>query len=124
MNAQTIVTPSGERMVVLAEADYIQVMAALEDVVDAAAARDALARLASGEEELVPDSVVDRLLTGENRIKVWREHRGLTVSELAAAAGLSQPYVSQIESGTRKGRGKAIAALAKALRLEMDDLVD
>jgi len=124
VNAQTIVTPSGERMVMLSEADYLQVIAALEDVVDAAAARDALAKVASGAEELVPEAVVDRLLAGENRIKVWREHRGLTVSELAIAAGLSQPYVSQIESGVRKGRGGALAALAKALRVAVDDLAE
>jgi DNA-binding XRE family transcriptional regulator len=99
-------------------------MAALEDVVDAAAARDALTRIAGGEDELVPEAIVERLLAGENRIKVWREHRGLTVSELAAAAGLSQPYVSQIESGVRKGRGKAVAALAKALRIGVVDLTD
>ncbi len=123
MNAQTIITPSGERMVILPEADYLKVMAALEDVLDAAAARDALTALGGGDEELVPEHVMERLLAGESRVKVWREHRGLTVSDLAAASGLSQPYVSQIESGARKGRGKAIASLAKALRLEAEDLV-
>jgi DNA-binding XRE family transcriptional regulator len=123
MNAQTIITPSGERMVMLPEADYLKVMAALEDVLDAAAARDALAALAGSFDELVPEHVVERLLAGESRVKVWREHRGLTVSDLAAAAGLSQPYVSQIESGTRKGRGKAIMALVKALRVEAEDLL-
>jgi DNA-binding Xre family transcriptional regulator len=122
MNAQTIVTPSGERLVMLPEADYRALLAALEEVADAAAAREALAKLASGEEELVPAAVVDRLLAGENRIKVWREHRGLTISELAAAAGLSQPYVSQIESGARKGGRKALGVLAKALGVEAGDL--
>ena len=122
MNAQTIVTPSGERMVMLPEADFRRMVAALEDVADVAAAREALARLASGEEELVPEAVVDRLLAGENRVRVWREHRGMTVSELAAAAKLSQPYVSQIESGARKGRKRPIAALAKALGVENRDL--
>ncbi|MGL5115509.1 MAG: helix-turn-helix domain-containing protein [Beijerinckiaceae bacterium] len=61
--------------------------------------------------------------SGANRIKVWREHRNLTIPELATAAGLSQPYVSQIESGARKGRRGALAALAAVLRVGVEDVV-
>ena len=31
-----------------------------------------------GEEELIPSEIVDALLQGENPVKVWREHRGLS----------------------------------------------
>jgi hypothetical protein len=32
----------------------------------------------------VPEAIVERLLAGENRVKVWREHRGLTVCFLSS----------------------------------------
>ncbi len=90
MNVQTITTPAGERLVLLAEADYAALVEAAEDNGDRAAVAAFRQRLAAGEEELVPSVVVDRLLSGENRVRVWREHRGLKASELAAKAGIAQ----------------------------------
>jgi transcriptional regulator with XRE-family HTH domain len=55
-------------------------------------------------------------------VRVWREHRGLTVEKLAKAAGISQPYLSQIETGRRDGTFKVMAALARALKIDLDDL--
>jgi hypothetical protein len=55
------------------------------------------------EEELVPADVVNRILDGESVVTVWREHRGMTQTALAKAAGLSTAYVSQIEAGKRVG---------------------
>ena len=123
MNMQIITSPSGERLVVLPEIEYVQLLDALEDIEDAAAAREVLAKLTRGEEELIPDGIVDRLLSGESKIKIWREHRGLSITDLAAAAGLSQPYMSQIESGARKGRKPALEAIAAALKIDLEDLV-
>ena len=80
-------------------------------------------RLAAGEEELIPASVVNRLLAGDNPVRVWREHRGLKTGELAEAAGLSQAYVSQIEAGKREGAIVAMKAISKVLNLNIDDLV-
>src|SRR3546814_9718952 len=66
--------------------------------------------------------MVDRLLAGENPIRVWREHRGMSASQLAERAGLSQAYVSQLETGRRDGTVAALGALARALGLDIDDL--
>jgi len=55
---------------------------------------------------------------------VWREHRGLTQQQLAEAAGISVPYLSQIEAGKRQGSAEVLAAIAKALGLALDDIVD
>jgi DNA-binding XRE family transcriptional regulator len=123
MNAQIITTPNGERMVMLPEADYRLLLAAAEDSSDVAAVRAFRERLAAGDEELLPETMVDRILAGENPVRVWREHRGMTITELAKAAGLSQPYLSQIESGARQGTTDTLAAIAGALGLEIDDLV-
>lgn len=120
---QVIVTPSGERLVVLPEADYAALMERLEDAEDIASANVVLDRIARGEEELVPAAVVERLIEGDNPITVWREHRGMTISALAEKAGLSQSYLSQIESGKREGRVSVLQRLARALSVDLEDLV-
>jgi DNA-binding XRE family transcriptional regulator len=84
---------------------------------------EAKAALAAGE-ELVPAQVTYAILNGENPVRVWREHRALTQQQLAAAANISKPYLSQIETGKRKGTIEVLAAIAGALDLTMDDLID
>lgn len=76
----------------------------------------------AGQAETVPAAVVDRLLSGEAPLRVWREHRGLSVGGLAEAAGISAPYVSQIEAGRRRPTVAVLARLADALRVDLDDL--
>ena len=89
----------------------------LEDA-DAAAAYHA-----SRDQERVPVELVDRLLAGENPVKVWREYRDLSQRALADRAGLNFTYLSQIESGARKGPVATMKKLAEALRVDLDDLV-
>ncbi|MEH3116446.1 MAG: helix-turn-helix transcriptional regulator [Methylorubrum populi] len=79
-------------------------------------------KLAASEEELIPASVVERLVSGENRVRVWREHRGLSGAALAKRAGLAQAYLSQIETGTREGTVETYGKLAAALGVSLDDL--
>ena len=79
--------------------------------------------LAAAEEE-VPHAVVKRLIEGENPIRVWREHRGLTQEDVAARAGIAKAYLSQIEGGRRTGSTKVHAALAEALDVAIEDLLD
>jgi DNA-binding XRE family transcriptional regulator len=92
----------------------------LQDVQDYDAVKAALAR---GEEELIPSEVVHALLNGENPIKVWRNYRGLAQPELAERAGVSVPYLSQLETGKRRGSLEVLNAIARALNLSLDDLV-
>ena len=121
--SQVIVTPSGERLVVLPEADYAALIERLEDAEDIASATAVLERIARGEEEFVPAAVVERLIGDDNPITVWREHRGMTISALAEKAGLSQSYLSQIESGKREGRVSVLQRLARVLSVDLEDLV-
>ncbi|GJE55032.1 hypothetical protein EKPJFOCH_1519 [Methylobacterium thuringiense] len=123
MNAQTIVTPAGERLVMLSEADFKLLAEAAEDNADRLAVQEYRRRLAAGEEELVPSEIVDRLLSGESRIRVWREHRGMTAKVLAEEAGIAQPFLSQIETGKREGTVDTLRSLADALGVTIDDLV-
>jgi transcriptional regulator with XRE-family HTH domain len=70
----------------------------------------------------VPADVVNRILDGESVVTVWREHRGMTQTALAKAAGLSTAYVSQIEAGKRVGTVTALRGIAKALKVGLDEL--
>ena len=93
---------------------------AAADAADRAAVAQVRQKLAVGEEELIPAKIVDRLLGGANRIRVWREHRGLT---MAAQAGIAQPFLWQIETGKRDGTGETVRTIADALSVTLDDLV-
>lgn len=123
MNAQIIISATGDRLVVLTEAEYRTLVDAAADAADVAAIRRFEERLAAGEEELLPEEMVDRILDGENPIRVWREHRGLTVKALAEAAGITPAYLSQLETGKRDGTVATVKKLADALGVSVDDLV-
>ncbi len=124
---QIIESPTGEKLAVVPLAEYEAMVAALadaaEDAEDAAIARAAIADLASGADEILPHAVAMRLNSGENPVRVWRKHRGLTATELAATADISQAYISQIETGKRNGTVTVMARLARALGVDLDDLV-
>lgn len=123
MTKQIIVTPAGERLVVLPEADYEALVEAAEDAEDVAAFARFEARLAAGEEELLPAAMVERMIAGESPVRVWREHRGLSASALAAKASIAQPYLSQIETGKRDGTVETYRKIAAALSVSVDDLI-
>lgn len=73
-----------------------------------------------GTEELIPAEVINAILDGENAIKVWREYRGLSQTELATRAGISVPYLSQLETNKREGSLRVLSALAEALNVTLD----
>jgi DNA-binding XRE family transcriptional regulator len=74
------------------------------------------------EEESVPAEVTDRLLAGENPIRVWREHRGMSLEQLAAAIGKHKGFLSEIESGKKTGSVETLRAIAEALRVDLDEI--
>lgn len=115
---QIIQTPTGERLVVLPEQEYQALLARLEDQDDIDAANAVVAR---GEESF-PAEVVDALLDGVAPVKVYREHRGLRRGELAEKAGISQGYLSEIESGKKSGSLSVLTRIAAALKVELSDL--
>jgi DNA-binding XRE family transcriptional regulator len=75
-------------------------------------------------EELVPGEVTFAILDGASPIRAWRTYRGYTQRQLAEAAGISKPYLSQLESGKRTGTAEVLSAIARALGLKLDDLLD
>lgn len=92
----------------------------LQDIQDYDSAKAALAR---GDEELIPSEVVYAILDGENPIKVWREYRGMSQSKTAEKAGISVPYLSQLETNKRKGSLDVLSAIAKALQVSLENIL-
>jgi DNA-binding XRE family transcriptional regulator len=124
MNKPTIITtPNGDRMAVIPVEEYERLVEAAEETTDVRAYDEGKRRLASGQDELLPSAMVNRILDGENALRVWREHRGLTLKELADKAQVSAPFVSQIEKGQREGSVETMRKLADALKISVDDLI-
>ncbi len=73
--------------------------------------------------EVLSDELVTRLLNGDNKIKVWRNYRGLTQQQVADIAEISIPYLSMLESGKRAGNIDTLKKLADVLTVDMEDLV-
>lgn len=90
----------------------------LEDIAlfDAAKARDDGLR--------IPAAVVDAELAGDHPIKAWREYRRMTQDAVATAAGVSTPYLSQLENRKRDGTIEVLQKIAAALDVPMDVLVE
>lgn len=118
----TFTSPSGDRMAVLPLAEYERLVEAAEDAADVRAYDEAKRAIAAGDDEFVPAEIADRILNGENKVKVWRQHRGLTGRELAVKADVSQGYLSQIETGARDGTFDVMKRIAAALEITVDDL--
>ena len=52
-------------------------------------------------------------------LRAIRERSGLSVTALAAAAGIKQAHLSNIEAGRRKASADVAVALARALKVEL-----
>jgi DNA-binding XRE family transcriptional regulator len=94
-----------------------------EDEIDARDLRLARIEDALRGEDLIPAEMVKRLLAGEPPVRVWREHRGLSLRELARRAEVSAPLLSEIERGQKDGSISTLARLARVLGVDLDDLV-
>ena len=66
----------------------------------------------------------ERLLDGENPVRLWREKRGLSQRALARAARMQPGYLAEIETGRKPGSADALNRLSTALRVPMQDLMD
>jgi len=113
--------------VTLTRAEYEALIERIEDAEDNAFLDKVEAReLAVGKEEArtdyLPAELVRRLIDGEHPVRVWRAHRGFSREALAAAAGIAPSYLSEIEVRRKRGSFGALAKLAAALRVSLDEL--
>lgn len=57
-------------------------------------------------------------------LRTWRRQRGYSLQEVARRAGLSASYLSEIENGKKQPSVKTLEALATALNVSLDSLLD
>ena len=111
-------------MVTIPRDEYDRLRAAAEDLADLQTYDRAKAALAAGEDELIPVDYVNRLLNGENPLRVYRDLRGMTQAVLGEKAGVGRVTVAEIETGRKQGSITTLRALANALGVTLDDLAE
>ena len=117
MKKQIVTGPKGERFVQLLEADYealVRAAGAAGVEIEELPHPHARARLSLEHEA--------QIANGENQIRVWRQFRGLSLSELADKTRLLEEDLSELETGQREPTVDVLRAIARALRVSMDDL--
>jgi predicted transcriptional regulator len=72
---------------------------------------------------LIPKKIVDRIAKGENALRVLREWREMTQLHLSFKTDIGQGYISDLESGRRKGTTAALKKIADAMNVPLDLLV-
>ncbi len=110
-------------MVTITRAEYDRLLSAAEDFADIQAFDRAKAALARGDDELVPAEFANRLIDGENPVRVDRDLRGFTQVALAQASGVNRVQIADIEAGRGRGSVETLRKLADALGVAVDDLV-
>ena len=124
MSVQVIEKNGVPEYAVIPYKEYQRLVEKAEEAQDLTDAEAAVRAIEEGE-ETVPEAVVERLLSGEEHpIKVWREYRGLTQEILGERAGVGKSYISQLEARSKSGSTRVIKALADALGVDMDDLLE
>ena len=122
MSRVQVIETDGKPAFYVVPADiWLRVREMVQDVEDAAAYTEAVAQ---DDGFRVPLSVVEAKLGGASPLRAWREHRELSLQALADAAGVSKPYVSQIESGKRTGTAATLKKLAATLNVPTDVLME
>ena len=119
MSKVQMIEIEGRRAYLVPADIWERVKAMVEDAQDAAAYAEAQA---NDDGFRVPHAVVLAEIDGAHPVKAWRDFRGLTLQALADAAGVSKPYVSQIEGGKRAGTIATLKKLAGVLGVPLDVL--
>jgi len=122
MKVKFKMTSDGEVAIVpRAEYERLRTLAreAEEDIGTARLVARAKKEIAGGA-PVLPMAIVDRLASGENPIRVLRQFRDLTQDELATAVGITQNYLSDLETGKRKGPMALHRKFADALGVPLE----
>jgi mRNA interferase RelE/StbE len=111
-------------MVTIPRREYDSLRAAAEELADLQSYDRAKAALVAGDDELIPAAYANRLLNGDNALRVYRDLRGLTQAALSEKAGVNRVTIAEIETGRKNGSIATLRALADVLRVRLDDLAE
>lgn len=124
MNTPHIIEQGGRKFVQIPLEDYEKLTEDAEMLADVAAYDAAMKRWAADGFRTIHGEVVKRELEGASPLLAWREYRGLTQHQLAAASGVTRVLISQIETSKRTGSVATLKKLAEALGCALDDLTE
>ena len=119
---QIIRTPSGDEMVIVPRAEYEALRAAaeeaLEDDEDLAIARRRWEEWNGSGRLATPPEVAQRILEGHHVLQAFREHRGLSIEDLAARTIIDPFHIRAIEGRETVGNEPTMSALADGLGID------
>ena len=116
-----IVKIAGQKIAMLPFEEYRKLMDVAEDKADEQVA-DALAARRDAGDEYLPVELADRIMDGENPLRVWRTYRGLTQGQLGQEVNRQAAFISKLESGEAEGGVGLWARLADALGVTIEDI--
>ncbi|MFA5592398.1 MAG: helix-turn-helix transcriptional regulator [Micavibrio sp.] len=71
----------------------------------------------------LPETLLQQLALGTaSPIKTIRKYRGMTQDDLAGKAGISRPYLTEIETGRKEGSIRSLKSIAAALNVPLERL--
>src|SRR3954454_17272365 len=114
-------TPTGE-VAIIPRAEYERLKALSDETAEDIGTAKLVARAKQDKGLLLPIAVVEQLASGENPIRVLRKFRGWTQAELATAESIqiTQNYLSDLETGKRKGPFELHRKIAKFLDVPLE----
>ena len=125
MNVRFKMTDKGE-VAILLRKDYEALAAkaqeADEDFGTARLVARARKEIAGGM-PIIPKQVIDRIADGESALRVFREWRGKTQLQISHKTNIGQGYISDLESGRRKGTTAALKKIADVLKVPLELII-
>lgn len=112
-----VTTPGGEELAILPRGE-------LESLRQAADHGQAVSDYRAGRLPGLSIEQTRALLAAPSPLSFWRKFRGHTQSSLAAETGVTQHYLSEIESGKRGGDIQLWLKLSRVLAIPVEALVD
>lgn len=75
----------------------------------------------AGTNVTLPAAIMEQITLGQDSaIKIIRKHKGMTQADLAKAAEISRPYLTEIETGRKDGSIRALKSIAGALDVSLE----
>jgi len=118
LHPQTIYQNDRPEFIILPFKEYQKLIASLEDYNDIQEVKEHIA----SKEETFPINLVQAPAQGDNPIKVYRKHRRISQESLATKVNVSKQYISQLENGDRDGTTRILKAIARALKVDLEDI--
>lgn len=114
---------NGMKYAVLPYEVYAKMIEILEDAQDIADAKEIANRIAQGEGEYFPSKVINAILNEENKIRGFREYRGITQETLSEKINKSVAMIRKLENGSSDGSINTIKAISAALKVDVEMLI-